>query len=123
MAKTEAKYRLTRGYYRRFEDGRLVSYTAGDVLALSEREAHRLQFRVEPVAARSEVGGEVEFTPAEADALSVAELKTVIAAIDEPSVLHDVVAQERAGKNRVTVFRAVEERVAKLRERDEWEDE
>lgn len=120
MARSQAKYRLTRGYYRRFESGRLVSYVAGDVLALDEREARRLQFRVEPVESASEVGGDVEFTAPEVDALGVAELKTVIAAIDEPSVLHDVAARERSGKNRVTVFRAVEERVAEL---EQLEDE
>lgn len=121
MARTESKYRLTRGYYRRFESGRLVSYAAGDVLALDEREARRLQFRVEPVESGSAVGGDVEFTAPEVDALGVAELKTVIAAINEPSVLHDVAARERAGKGRVTVFRAVEERVSELREREEEE--
>lgn len=119
MAITEAKYKLKSGYYRRFEEGHLVSYLAGDVLTLNEREAHRLQFRVERVDAGSEIGGDVEFTPSEVDALGVAELKAVVAAINEPSILRDVASQERAGKNRVTVFRVIEERLAELDEEDE----
>jgi hypothetical protein len=42
-------YRLLSGRHRRFEDGVLTAYTAGDLIDLNEDESKRLQYRIKPV--------------------------------------------------------------------------
>lgn len=119
-------YRLLRGRHRRFEEGTLTEYTAGDLIELDAKESVRLRMRIRPVGRTAAIAREQEeapaqptvFTPADTLALTVPKLKTVIANTQEPAQLDDIEEQERANeKPRVTVFRAIEQR------RDELQDE
>ncbi len=113
-------YRLLRGRHRRFEEGTLCEYTAGDLIELDESEVVRIRHRIKAVgrtAAKVESKPEPRavFTPGDTQALTVPKLKTVIANVQEPAQLDDIEEQERSNeKPRVTVFRAIEERRAKL---------
>ncbi len=115
-------YRLLRGRHRRFEDGRLCEYTVGDLVELDESEVRRLRQRIKAVGrTAAKVAPKPEpravFTPGDTKELTVPKLKTVIANIQEPAQLDDIEEQERSNeKPRVTVFRALDERRAKLDE-------
>jgi hypothetical protein len=115
-------YRLLSGRHRRFEDGRLCEYIAGDLVELSEREVRRLRQRIKAIgstAAKAAPAPEPRavFTPGDTKSLTVRKLKTVIANVQEPAQLDDIEEREAANeKPRVTVFRAIEERRAKLDE-------
>lgn len=117
-------YRLTAGRHRRFEEGKLCEYKEGDLIDLDEKESRRLQHRIVPVgrtAAKqlSSQKPDQVFTPGATGALTVPKLKTVIANAKEPAQLDDIEEQERKGKKRVSVFRAI----AKQRKRLEQDDD
>lgn len=110
-------YRLLSGRHRRFEDGTLCEYVAGDLIDLDVKESARLRHRIRPVgrAAAKRAPKQREqptvFTPGDTHAMTVSQLKTVIANAKKPAQLDDI--EEQEGKNnkpRVTVFRAIERR-------------
>ncbi len=113
-------YRLLRGRHRRFEEGTLCEYTAGDLVELDEGEVRRLRQRIKAIGrtvAKAEPVPEPRavFTPGDTRSLTVPKLKTVIANVQEPAQLDDIEEQENSNeKPRVTVFRAIEEQRAKL---------
>ncbi len=113
-------YRLLRGRHRRFEDGTLREYTVGDLVELDDDEVRRLRHRIKAIGrtvakVESKPEPRAVFTPGDTKALTVSKLKTVIANVQEPAQLDDIEEQERSNeKPRVTVFRAIEKRRAKL---------
>ncbi len=115
-------YRLLRGRHRRFEDGTLCEYAAGDLIELDESEVVRIRHRIKAVGrtatkAAPKPEPRAVFTPGDTKALTVSKLKTVIANVQEPAQLDDIEEQERSNeKPRVTVFRAIEKRRGKLNE-------
>jgi len=109
-------YRLTSGRHRRFEDGQLSEYVAGDLVDLDEKESRRLAHRIKPVGSTKAKAKATAskpasvFTPRDTSELTVPMLTAVVTNAKEPAQLDDIEEQERKGKKRVTVFRAIERR-------------
>ncbi len=134
-------YRLSSGRHRRFEEGTLCEYTAGDLIELDESEVVRIRHRIKAVGRTAKpttlhVGDIQEhpdgtltrpllvFTPGDTKAMNVAKLKTVIANAREPAQLTDIEEQEaRSDKPRVTVFRALARRRKQMSDDDDEADE
>lgn len=107
------QYRLLRGVKTRMENGVPVTYTAGDVILLDDREAEVLRFSVEMVeqTASPPANDTTTWADGHADeALSRIEVAQSQEALDEIERI------EEANKHRITVLRAVEARREELEE-------
>jgi hypothetical protein len=124
------RYKLLRGRYARYESGELVRYAPGDELELSEAEAQKLQYLVEPVKPADEslppaepesvVGwewsGSAVPEPLEEPAAeeSRSDLIKRIQAMNDLKEVRAARVAEIAGKSRKTVLAAADDRLEEL---------